>query len=383
MRRSGIRELMDLAAGRPQVLHLEVGEPDFSTPPHIVAAAIEAAQLGYTKYTPNKGLPEVREVMAAKLAQFNGLSVSPEQIVITTGAVTALMESLIALLDPGDAAFLPDPGWPNYEMMAATVGARIIRYPLDPADGFELDLERLEALINRTSGAKLVVMNSPANPTGAVFSPSTVQGLVELAQRAGLYVLSDECYEQIVFEGRHVSPATFDEDGRVISVFSLSKSYAMTGWRIGYLTASDEVTDLVAKVQEAVISCATAVAQKAAQAALDGDQSCVKHMRTAYRTRRDRIAGMLDQHGLLVGRPAGAFYVMADTSGATDDTYEFSRRLLIEHEVAVAPGETFGSRGKGTVRLSLAAEESVLAEGTRRFIQAVGGGLAGGATSVG
>jgi aspartate aminotransferase/aminotransferase len=204
-----------------------------------------------------------------------------------------------------------------------------------------------------------------------------------LAQRAGLYLLSDECYEQIVFEGRHVSPATFDEDGRVISVFSLSKSYAMTGWRIGYLTASDEVTDLVAKVQEAVISCATAVAQKAAQAALDGDQSCVKHMRTAYRTRRDRIAGMLDQHGLLVGRPAGAFYVMADTSGATDDTYEFSRRLLIEHEVAVAPGETFGSRGKGTVRLSLAAEESVLAEGTRRFIQAVGGGLAGGATSVG
>jgi aspartate/methionine/tyrosine aminotransferase len=370
MKRSGIREIMDLAAQRSDVLHLEVGQPDFATPTHIVDAACAAATQGYTTYTANKGLLEVRESITAKLKRDNGIDVPPNDVVITCGAVNALFESLVALVSPGDGILLPDPGWPNYEMMADTLSARISRYPLLPEEGYIPDLERLDALA-ADPGVKVLIINSPGNPTGAVFPRWVVEELVQIARRHDLYLISDECYEQIVFDGEHVSPGSLDHDGRVLSVFSMSKSYAMTGWRMGYVAGESTLIDLVAKVQEPVVSCATSVTQKAGQAALEGDQSCVREMTASYRARRDMVVDLLRSGGLLINEPKGAFYILADISAASSDSYAFARRLVAERGVAVAPGLTFGPAGAGVVRLSLATDTDQLRTGTQRLVEAV------------
>jgi aspartate/methionine/tyrosine aminotransferase len=382
MPRSGIREVMELASRREGVLHLEVGEPDFQTPPHIVEAAARAAADGYTKYTPNRGLDSVVEAICDKLARCNGIAAAPEQVVVTSGAVGAIMGALIALVEPGEDVLLPDPGWPNYQMMAAVIGARTVAYPLGRANGYEPDLERLSDLAARPR-AKAIVVNSPGNPTGAVWSRETVERVVEIARAHGLYIVSDEVYEEIVFEGEHVSPATFDEDGRVITVSGVSKTYAMTGWRVGYLAASPEVAGLVAKVQEPLVACAASVSQRAAQAALSGPQDCVVTMRDAYRRRRDVAVAALREHGLLVSEPRGAFYVLADIGRATDDTYAFARALVEEHALAVAPGATFGPAGRGLVRLSLASATDVIEEGIARLATAVEGWPEGRPASIG
>ena len=370
MKRSGIREIMDLAAQRSDVLHLEVGQPDFATPTHIVEAACAAATQGYTTYTANKGLLEVRESITAKLKRDNGIDVAADDVVISCGAVNALFESLVAVVSPGDAILLPDPGWPNYEMMADTLSARVSRYPLLPDAGYIPDLERLDALAAEP-GAKVLIINSPGNPTGAVFPRWVIEELVEIARRHDLYLISDECYEQIVFEGEHVSPGSLDHDGRVLSVFSMSKSYAMTGWRMGYVAGDSSLIDLVAKVQEPVVSCATSVTQKAGQAALEGDQSCVREMTASYRARRDVVVDLLRSGGLLINEPKGAFYILADISSASSDSYAFARRLVAEKGVAVAPGLTFGPAGAGVVRLSLATDLDQLRTGTQRLVEAV------------
>jgi aspartate aminotransferase/aminotransferase len=370
MKRSGIREIMDLADHRPDALRLEVGQPDFATPTHIIEAACAAARQGYTTYTANKGLLEVRESITAKLKRDNGIDVPADDVVITSGAVNALFESLLAIVSPGDGILLPDPGWPNYEMMAEALSARVSRYSLLPDEGYIPDLEQLDALA-ADPGVKVLIINSPGNPTGAVFPRSVVEELVGIARRHDLYLISDECYEQIVFEGEHVSPGAMDHDGRVLSVFSMSKSYAMTGWRMGYVTGESSLIDLVAKVQEPVVSCATSIAQKAGQAALEGDQACVREMTASYRARRDMVVDLLRSGGLLINEPKGAFYILADISSASSDSYAFARRLIAEKGVAVAPGQTFGPTGAGVVRLSLATNSDQLRTGTQRLVEAV------------
>jgi aspartate/methionine/tyrosine aminotransferase len=371
MRRSGIREVMDLALLEgADVLHLEVGEPDFPTPGHVIDAAAKAAAEGFTKYTENRGLPSLREAISAKLSARNGIEASPDQIVVTTGGVTALFETLIALVEPGEAILVSDPAWPNYEMMAAVVGAVPLRYPLDRGADFEPDLDQLAELAGDPR-AKVIVVNSPGNPTGAVWRRTTLERVLEIAREHDLYLLSDEVYDEIVFEGEHFSPASVDEERRVATVFSCSKTYAMTGWRLGYVVAPQPLADAIAKVQEPVVSCASAVSQKAAEAALTGPQECVREMRDAYRRRRAVTAAALAEAGLLVTEPRGAFYILADVGRATQDTYAFSRWLVTEHGLAVAPGETFGPSGAGLVRLSLASAPSVLEEGVARLARAV------------
>ncbi|MCH8991739.1 MAG: pyridoxal phosphate-dependent aminotransferase [Acidobacteria bacterium] len=201
--RSGIRELMDLAWRTPGVIHLEVGEPDFATPDHVLEAAARAAADGYTKYTPNAGIPEVRETFATKVNAHNGFIAGPDNVVVTVGAINALFQSIMVLCDPGDAVLIPDPGWPNYEIVARAIGVRPVRYPLVPDAGFIPDLEALEAAA-ATPGAKALIMNSPGNPTGGVFDRATQEQMLEIAQHHDLWVISDECYEDIVFEGPHV-----------------------------------------------------------------------------------------------------------------------------------------------------------------------------------
>jgi aspartate/methionine/tyrosine aminotransferase len=364
MPRSGIREVMELAAGMADVIHLEVGEPDFNTPDPIIDGAFEAARAGYTKYTPNAGYLSLREAIVRKLAADNGLTATPDQVVVTAGAVGALATGTLSVVDPGDEVLVPDPGWPNYTSIAVVAGGRPIPYPLRRERAFTPDFEALGRLVG--PGTKLLVINSPGNPTGAVYPGSVVRALVDFAREHDLYVLSDEVYEALVFEGEHVPAARFDDDGRVISVFGCSKTYAMTGWRLGYGLASLPIAALMAKLQEPLISCASSVSQKAAEAALAMDQSPVAAMRDAYRARRDLVVAELG--GRLAAVPQGALYALVDVSAAGSDSYAVAKALLAHALVATAPGETFGTSGVGMVRISLGTSPELLVEGCRRIV---------------
>jgi aspartate aminotransferase/aminotransferase len=366
IRRSGIRTLMELALQMPDVIHLEIGDPDFTTPAHIIDAAAEALHAGHTHYSPTPGLRSTREALARKLRERNGLDATLEQILVTPGAAFGLAAGLVSTVDPGEEVLIPDPGWPNYDAAVRAVGGTPVPYPLLRETEYQPDLVALRRLI--TPRTKVLLVNSPSNPTGAVFSGEMVQALVELAAEHDLYVLSDEVYEEIVFEGEHVPAARFDRDGRVIGVYAMSKTYAMTGWRLGYAVASPEVAATMIKLAEPFVSCAATMTQKAAEAALAGPQDAVARMREAYRTRRDAAARILGPAGLMASLPHGAFYMLVDVSAVGQDSDALARQLLVEQHVATAPGTTFGARGAGLLRISLATAQDQLEEGCRRIV---------------
>jgi aspartate/methionine/tyrosine aminotransferase len=357
-----------LAAGYTDVLNLGMGDPNFGTPAHVIDAAALAAREGWTKYTPSGGLPGLRELILDKVRRRNGIDCSSGQIVVTTGGCGGLFTTLLCLLDPGDEVLLPDPGWANYPPMVHVLGGRSVFFPLDHGRGFEPDVSGIEALV--TPRSKAIVLNSPGNPTGGVYSRESIAAVLELAQRHDLWVISDECYDELVFEGEHVSSVTVGEPDRVVTVFTFSKSYAMTGWRVGYVVAPLPLADAIAKAQEPVVGNASSVSQKAAEAALTGPQDCVGGMRDAYRERRDSVVVLLEEAGVAYVRPRGAFYLMADVSAA-GESLPFARRLLEERRVAVVPGSAFGPRGEGWVRISLCVDPSVLVEGVGRLADAV------------
>ncbi|MGH6787651.1 MAG: pyridoxal phosphate-dependent aminotransferase [Novosphingobium sp.] len=366
---SGIRRITNAAIAIPDCIRLEMGEPQFATPEHICDAAAQAARDGFTKYTASQGLLSLREAASAKLARVNGIEVPPERIVATNGALSGLFTTCLALLAPGDEMLIPDPGWPNWEQMILTAGARPVRYPTPKDRTFLPDPEAMDELVGPRTRA--ILLNSPSNPTGAVMPAGLVRAMVEFARRHDLWVVSDECYDECVFEGEHVSPARFDVDGRVISLFSCSKTYAMTGWRVGYVAAPESAIGVIAKLQQPVLGNICSVAQKAAEAALTGPQDCVRQMRAYYRERRDQAVAMLAAAGMPMAVPGGAFYLMVDVSRANPDATAFALDLLHRHKVAVAPGETFGPGAAGLVRVALCASEEAIAQGLGRLIEVV------------
>lgn len=366
LRRSGIREMMDLASGRSDVLHLEIGEPDFPTPPHVVDAAAAAMRGGNVKYTLSRGTADLREALAAKLAESNGLA--DGQVVVTTGGATAIHEAMLTLVRPGDGVLLPDPGWPIAEMGVTLLRGRPLHYTLRAEADYTPDLEQVEQLAR---DARVLVINTPSNPTGSVFDAGVLGELMRIAERHRLAVISDEVYEDIVFEGTHTSAGSLGADVPVVSVFSFSKGYAMTGWRIGYLTAPPPIAEAIVKVQEAVVACPSSLAQHAALAAVTGPQECIDEMRASYRARRDSAVELLREEELLLTHPRGTFYVMANVARSGLDSYAFAQRLLVEHGVATAPGGTFGTEAEHAVRLSLASPPAVIEEGIRRMGAAV------------
>jgi aspartate aminotransferase len=365
---SGIREMAALATGVPDVLNLGVGDPNFDTPAHIIEEAARAARLGFTKYTPSGGFQSLRELIQAKVQSRNGLDASLEQIVVTTGGCGGLFTSLLILLDPGDEVLLPDPGWANYAPMAHALSARPVYYPLNPEREWQPDLAALEARVGPAT--KALVVNSPGNPTGAVYGPDVLREILDLAARHDLWVISDECYDELVFEGGHVSMQTVGEAERVLTIFTFSKSYAMTGWRVGYVAAPLAVASALTKAQEPVVGNASSISQKAAEAALLGPQDCVDAMLQAYKSRRDTVVDKLDRAAMRHVRPRGAFYLMVDVSPA-DNSLLFARRLLDEQHVSVVPGSAFGPRGEGWVRVSLCVDPEILGEGVARLIDAI------------
>lgn len=370
MHRSGIRTLMELAMRDPAAIRLELGEPDVATPAHVVAAAARDAAAGHTGYTSSIGTPELRRALARKASTVNGLAVTAEDVVVTHGAMHGLAMAMAALTGPGDEVLLPDPEFPNWRMAAVATGASVGTYPARAENGFVPTLADIEASI--TPATKVVVLCSPNNPTGAMYPPELVEGVVRLARERDLWVFSDECYEAITFGTEHVSTATYDTDGRVVTFFSFSKTYAMTGWRIGYVVSRDRrVIDLLGQVAEATVACPSSVSQRAALAALAGPQDEVAVAVRSYQERRDAAVALLDARGVPCVLPAGAFYLMVDVSAATADSERFALRLLADRHVAVSPGVAFGPGGEGMVRISLASERSALLEGLARLADLV------------
>jgi aspartate aminotransferase len=368
--RSGIRDVFERAATMPGVAHLEIGAPDFATPQHVVEAAARAASDGFTRYTSAAGLPSLRGLIADKVRARNGIECSAENVSVAAGGCCALYATLFVLLDPGDGVLIPDPGWAQYPTMIESLGGTVQRYPLVPENGFDPDLDELEAAI--TDRTRILVVNSPGNPTGAVHDRACLEAMLDLADRHDLCVISDEAYEDIVFEGEHISPASLAGGGRVISCFTFSKSYAMTGWRVGYVVASAPIAAAIAQAQEPLVASASSVSQKAAEAALTGPQDLIAEMRETYRRRRDAATALLDGEGVSYVRPSGGFALMVGLPGRGLDSVAFARAALDDAAVAVVPGSAFGPGGEGMVRAALCVSDETLAVGLTRLAGAVG-----------
>ncbi|MFI5914046.1 pyridoxal phosphate-dependent aminotransferase [Dactylosporangium sp. NPDC051541] len=352
---SGIRAVANAAWAVPDAIHLEFGEPDFPTPPHIVEAAHAAALAGHTRYGPSAGLPALREAITAKLARDNALDgITPDRVVVSAGGVGALFSAYRTLLSAGDEILVPDPGWTNFSTLATMLGAVPRGYRLDPAANHSPDYDHLESLYGPRT--KAILINSPSNPVGYQWDAEQLAAVGAWALTHNLVVISDECYDQLWLDRPAVTFSAAAPGVQFVSVYSLSKSYAMTGWRVGYAVTTPELVGGITRVQEATASCVNTMTQHAAIAALTGDQACVAQMRDAYRGRRDVALETARNLGLSATRPAGAFYLWLKSDVSTLD-------LLHRTGTAVAPGSAFGAEGAGHVRLSLAAAQDDIVRG--------------------
>ena len=362
------------ATGR-SVIHLEIGEPDFDTPANIRDAAKQALDDGYTHYGPVLGLPALREAIAADATARKGFVASADRVVVTPGAKPIMFYAIEALVEAGDEVIFPDPGFPIYESMTRYCGGAPVRLPIRQVNDFRIDLDELAGLI--TPRTKLLVINSPANPTGGVFTRSDVERIAELALRHDLIVLADEIYGRIVYEGEHVSLASLPGLAeRTIVLDGFSKTYAMTGWRLGYAILPEPLLQPFSLLIVNSVSCTSMFSQVAAVEALTGPQDAVDAMVEEFRARRALIVDGLNAiPGFDCRLPAGAFYVFPDVSGTGLDGGALADRLLAEVGVCVLAGTAFGEVGRDHVRISYANSRENLAEALAR-IRAVAESLA-------
>lgn len=362
---SGIRKLQEAARYIPGAFRLETGEPSFKTPKHICDAAYQAMLDGVTKYTAVPGIKSVREAIAEDFSRKLGCKVEFEQVVVTGGAVMAIESALRSICEPGDEVLVPDPSWPVYTMCVLSNHLVPKHYVMRAEHAFEPTREDLERCI--TSKTKAILVNTPGNPTGGVFSRTTVEMIMDLAEKHDLYVIADEIYDFLIYEGEHTSFYPLDRDGRVILISGASKKYAMTGWRIGYLIASPKIVALVNQVMVMLIGNAVSFAQVATEAAIRGPQDFVTESIAEYRARRDAAINLLHREKIPVVIPKGAFYIMLDISSCQMDSLDFALKLLAEEKVAVAPGGTFGKSAEQMVRISYGTPMEPLCEGVDRM----------------
>ena len=360
-----------LEADGRDVIHLEVGEPDFDTPAPIIAAGQEALGGGWTHYGPAAGDPELRAVVAERTNRLRDTNYAPEQVVITPGAKPVMFFTMLALVQAGDEVIYPDPGFPIYRSMIDFAGATAVPIPLREAAGFSLDVDELERLI--TPRTRLLIVNSPGNPTGGVIPPEDIARIARLAVAHDLWVLSDEIYGELVFEGTHRSLAA--EPGmadRTILLDGFSKTYAMTGWRLGYGLMPRELVDPFTRLMVNSVSCASVAVQRAGLAALTGPQDEVARMRDAFRRRRELVVeGLRAIPGLSCARPAGAFYVFPNITGTGRTSRVLADELLEEGGVATIAGTAFGVHGEGYLRLSTANSDDNLRRAMERIAAVV------------
>jgi aspartate aminotransferase len=344
------------------IVDLSAGDPDFPTPDHIRKRAKTSLDEGQTHYTPANGIPELRSAIAQKLRNENKVSVSAEEIIVTPGAKQGLFEALFSLLTEGDEVVVFDPAWVSYESIVKMCGGSLSRIELDAENDFTLkDIDLAAAITDET---RAVIVNTPSNPTGAVFSRDNLERIRDLAVDHDTWVIADEIYEKLTYGVDHVSLASLDGMAdRTVTVNGFSKSHAMTGWRLGYYTAPDSLLTQTEKVQSHTVTCATSFAQYGAVAALNGPQEPVRKMQTIFKKRRDTAVDALSDIGVDVSYPDGAFYLFVPVDSQDDVTV--CEELLKEEGVATTPGSAFGV--SGYVRLSYANSQDRIVEGIERM----------------
>ena len=364
-----------LEAEGKKIVHLEIGEPDFATPDNIIEAGISAMQNGYTHYTPASGIMEAREAVAGFVSRTLKTEVDPTEVVLVPGSKNVLLFTLLACIEPGDEVILPDPGYPAYESQVNFIGGVPKLVTLREESGFRMDLDQLASLV--TPKTRMLIINTPQNPTGGILTEEDVKFVCELAHKHDLLVVSDEIYSQLVYGFEHVSPLS--QPGmrdRTVLMDGLSKSYAMTGWRLGYAVAPKA---LAAKLDQLMInssSCAAGFTQMAAIEALSAPESehAVRRMVKVFQHRRDLVVDGLNAiDGIRCAKPQGSFYAFPNIQGTGFDERELADRLLTEAGVAVLPGTAFGAAGKGYIRLAYTQSEDELKNGLKRigdFIEA-------------
>jgi aspartate aminotransferase len=343
------------------------GEPDFDTPDHIKAAAIAALEQGFTKYTPSSGLPELRQAIADKLAADNGLEYRPSQVIVSNGAKHSCYNAILATCERGDEVIIPSPYWVSYPDMVRLAGAEPVIVQTNERNGWKMTAEEFEnAMTPRT---KMVIINSPGNPTGSVYSRAELEAIVNVAAEEDIYILSDEIYEKLVYDdAEHVSIASLSKQAYdlTITVNGFSKSYAMTGWRLGYMGAPEAIAKAVDSIQSHSTSNPCSFAQKGAIAALKGDQQPLSDMHDEFDMRRNYMYDRVSKiPNITAVRPLGAFYVLVNISQLGLTSQNFGDRLLSKANVAVIPGAAFGD--DRTVRLSYATSIDIIKKGLDRF----------------
>jgi aspartate aminotransferase len=357
------------AQGR-EVVHLEIGEPDFPTPEHIVEAGCRALRGGETHYTPSAGIPELREAIAEDISRSRGITVDPAQVVVTPGGKPIMFFAILALVERGDEVLMPNPAFPIYESMVDFVGGTPVFVPLRQENDFRFDLDEFRA--NLTERTKLVILNSPANPTGGVFTQEDIREIARaLRDRPDVYVLSDEIYCRLLYSGTFASIASepgLGPEERTIILDGFSKTYAMTGWRLGYGVMPEALAEEITKLQVNSNSCANAATQHAGVAALMGPQDAAGEMVEEFRARRDLIvAGLNDLPGVECANPKGAFYVFPRITGTGLDAQTLADRLLEEAGVACLSGAGFGVHGEGHLRFSYANSRENISRALERM----------------
>jgi aspartate/methionine/tyrosine aminotransferase len=336
------------------IIHLEIGEPDFATPGNIVGAAVDALHKGWTHYGPSAGLPDLRQAIAEEVSRSRGVQVNSNEVVVVPGGKPIIFFTILALADVGDEVIYPNPGFPIYESVIQFVGARAVPLKLREERDFGLDLEELKSLISDRT--KLIILNSPHNPTGGMLSEQDIRGVAQAIGDGNIMVLSDEIYSRLVFEGRHcsiLSQPGFKE--RTILLDGFSKTYAMTGWRMGYGVMRADLAQHVTRLMTNSNSCTASFTQMAGIEALRGDQSSVERMRAEFRQRRDVfVAGLNRIQGFSCRMPKGAFYAFPNTTGTGWKSKPLADALLEQADVACLSGTSFGEFGEGYLRFSIA-----------------------------
>ena len=357
-----------LKAAGHDVIDLGGGDPDFPTPPHIVAAAVAAMEAGDTHYVASPGIPPLRRAIADKLRADNGVAYDPGEIIVTPGGKAAIFASIMALVDRGDEVLILDPGWVSYAPEVILAEGTPVRVPLTAADNFAITEERVRPAI--TPRARALILSTPNNPTGRVATPDELQTVARLAQEHDLLVLSDEIYEKLVYDDhRHHSIAALPGmRERTVTLNGFSKAYAMTGWRLGYLAAPAPIVKQVLKVHSHSVTCAASFSQRGAVAALTGPQDPISEMIAAWDRRRHLVTDRLNAiPGVRCALPEGAFYAFPDVSGTGLSSAECAELLIERARVAVTPGLAFGEAGEGHVRLSYATSDALLTGALERM----------------
>jgi len=337
-----------------EIIHLEIGEPDFDTPSNVVNAGVDALRAGWTHYGPSAGLPELREAIAEEVSRSRGVKVRPEEVVVVPGGKPIIFFTILALIDEGDEVIYPNPGFPIYESMIHYVGAQAVPIRLSEEKDFSLNVDKLASLINDRT--RLIILNSPHNPTGGVLSKYDLEQIAHAIGDRNIFVLSDEIYSRLIFDGKHhsiISEPGFKD--RTILLDGFSKTYAMTGWRMGYGVMRADLANQVARLMTNSNSCTASFTQVAGIEALRGDQSSVNHMREAFQQRRDMfVAGLNRLKGFSCRMPKGAFYTFPNIAATGWQSKALADALLEQAGVACLSGTSFGEYGEGHLRFSIA-----------------------------